>query len=400
MGDAKNSKSKLNATIVKLGLVSFFADVASEMLYPVTPIFLTSVLGVSMASLGLIEGVAESIASLMKVWSGGWSDQIQKRKPFIVLGYFLGAVSKPLIGLSRVWSDVLFARSIDRFGKGIRSAPRDALISESVSLEHRGAAFGWHRAMDTAGAAIGPLFSIALLSLFAVQMRDLYFYALIPGLVSVLLIFWVREKTHRSPNLSKVHKIFSWSTWNQLSPDFKHYLFSWSLFAIANSSDVFLLMRAKQSGFTTESVILLFCAYNLTYAVSSPKLGQLSDRVDRRKLLIAGLFIFALVYLGFAYANRPWHFWTLFLIYGTYMGATDGVGKALAVDLSPKELKGTALGLLGTVSGCCTILASAVGGLLWDHGGSTLTFLYGAAGALMGGVALLVAVKSRPVRVN
>lgn len=388
----KEFESALNPTVKKLGLVSFFADVASEMLYPVTPIFLTTVLGASMSYLGLIEGIAEAVASLLKTYSGSWSDSIARRKPFIIVGYFLGAISKPFIGLSHSWTQVLAARVLDRTGKGIRSAPRDALIVDSVAPSQRGAALGWHRGMDTLGAAVGPLFAILLLSLNPSDLRSLYYWALIPGLISVIVIFTIRESKH------EVHpKPFEnpFKTWDKCGSDFKKYIFAWGVFSIANSSDVFLLMKAKSVGLSTQSVILLFCVYNLIYALSSPYLGKLSDRVDRMKVLVAGLAIFALVYLGFGLASANWHFWLLFGIYGIYMGATDGVGKALAVDLAPKEFKATSIGILGTVTGACTIVASVLAGMIWDHFGSMWTFVFAAAGAALTIVILSFLINSK-----
>jgi MFS family permease len=376
----ENQNKVINQTVVKLGLVSFFCDVANEMLYPITPIFLTSVLGASMASLGLIEGVAEAIASLLKTYAGSWSDSIAKRKPFILIGYLLSAIAKPFIGISQSWLQVLGARAFDRTGKGIRSAPRDALIADSVSQEHLGAAFGLHRGMDTLGAAVGPLLTIFLMNQRPNDLRSLYFWALIPGLLSVAVIFSVKEKKH---SLGKTQWKNPFLSWNELNLNFKKYLLAWTVFSLANSSDVFLLMKAKTAGVSTQLVILLYCAYNLTYALSSPYLGKLSDRVDRKHLMSAGLIVFSLVYLGFSLASESWHFWILFLIYGFYMGATDGVGKALAIDLSPKNLKATGLGMLGTVTGIATIFASATAGLIWDKVGSTWTFIYGAAGAIL-----------------
>jgi MFS family permease len=351
------------------------------MLYPITPIFLTTVLGASMASLGLIEGCAEAIASLLKTYSGSWSDKLEKRKPFIIVGYALGAISKPFIGVSTNWSHVLFARLLDRTGKGIRSAPRDALIADSVIPENRGAAFGWHRSMDTLGAAIGPLFAILLLSFDAKDLRSLYFWALIPGLLSVLVLFFIKEKKHEPKKIALIINPFK--SWNLLSPEFKKFVYAWGLFSLTNSSDVFLLMKAKSSGLTLTSVILLYCAFNLVYSLSSPYLGKLSDQIPRRKLLIAGLLIFILVYLGFSQATDAWQFWVLFLSYGLYMGATEGVGKALAVDLGSERLKGTSLGILGTVTGVATIFASAIAGQVWDVFGPQYTFFYGVVGAVL-----------------
>jgi MFS family permease len=382
----ENRKNPLNKTVLSLGLVSFFADVASEMLYPITPIFLTTVLGASMASVGLVEGLAEAIASLLKTYSGVWSDSISKRKPFIVLGYFMAAIAKPIIGVATSWTHVLGARAFDRAGKGIRTAPRDALLADSVESTNRGAAFGWHRAMDTAGAAVGPLFALLLLSQDPSNLRPLFVWALLPGLLAVAVLFFI----HEPPANTK--KTNSWvnplKNFRILNADFKKYLLAWGLFSIANSSDVFLLLKAKSAGMTTASLILVYCLYNLIYAFSSPYFGKLSDKMDRRKVLMMGLAVFAAVYLGFGFVLMTWQYWALFGVYGLYMGATDGVGKALAIDLVPSDAKATAVGILGTVTGLCTIVASVVAGLLWDHVGSTSTFLYGAIGAVVSFVLL------------
>lgn len=365
----------LAPTVKKLGAVSFFADIASEMLYPITPIFLTAVLGASMTSLGLIEGVAEAIANLLKIYSGSWSDRISKRKPFVLVGYFLAAIAKPFIGISTSWIHVLLARGLDRTGKGIRSAPRDALIADSVSEKNL-------------GAALGPLLTITLISTTTSNLRSLYLWALIPGLVSVLIAMTVQEKKHAiiTENHQTIQKYWLFSDFES---SFKKYLVAWTLFSLTNSSDVFLLMKAKSSGLSTTHVVFLYCFYNLIYALSSPYLGKMSDKIPRKNLMAFGLLIYAFVYIGFGFSSQPWHFWSLFLLYGIYMGATDGVGKALAVDFCPKNLKATALGILGTTTGFATIIASTAAGLIWDHFGAPYTFFYGTAGAIIAFILLI-----------
>ncbi|MGZ3690066.1 MAG: MFS transporter, partial [Pseudobdellovibrio sp.] len=375
MSEETNEKKALNPLVIKLGIVSFFADVASEMLYPITPIFLTAVLGSSMASLGLIEGVAEALASLLKTYSGSWSDKISKRKPFVIAGYFLAAIAKPIIGLAGNWEQVLFARALDRTGKGLRTAPRDAMLADSVDESQRGAAFGWHRAMDTAGAALGPLFAITLLSANAENLRPLYYWALIPGLCSVIVLFSLKEPKAHTENKKWQNPLAAWSNF---SPEFKKYVLAWGVFSIANSSDAFLLMKVKSAGASTVTIILMYCAYNLVYALLSPYLGGLSDRMRRKNILMAGLAVFTFVYTGFSFADSSWQYWALFMIYGAYMAATDGVGKALAVDLVPSNLKATGVGMLNSVAGVCTLFASIVAGLLWDHVSAPATFIYGA----------------------
>ena len=379
------NESALNPTVKKLGLVSFFADVSSEMLYPITPLFLTTVLGASATPLGVIEGCAEAVASLLKTYSGFWSDRIEKRKPFIWVGYLLAAIGKPLVGFSETWTQVLLARSIDRTGKGLRTAPRDALLAEAVPAHLRGSAFGWHRMMDTLGAAVGPLFAIWYLQ-YSENLRGIYLLAFIPGLLAVAIALTVKDKVKVGAHNTPIKK---WSSLASLPKEFKYYLVSWSFFALANSSDVFLLLRAKQSGMSLTNVILVYCFYNLVYSLMSPYLGGLSDRIGRRKVLLFGLFVFALVYIGFIFASSEMYIWILFAIYGLYMAATDGVGKALAIDLIHKDQKATAIGYLGTVTGIATLVASSAAGWLWDHYGSAAAFGYGAVGAVLTFVALL-----------
>ena len=367
----------MNSIILRLGIISFFGDISSEMLYPITPIFLTTVLGASMTSLGLIEGCAEAVASILKIYAGSWSDRIGKRKIFVVVGYLFAALAKPMTGLARVWPHILFARSFDRVGKGLRTAPRDAMLSESVTSEERGHAFGIHRAMDTAGAAIGPLIAIAFLTFYTGSLRTIYFLAFIPGLLSVVLATSIREK----PPTTKIPVMTPWS-WRTLPKPFRNYLIGWTLFSLTNSSDVFLLMRVRQSGASVTLMILLYCFYNLFYALLSPYFGKWSDRIPRKKVLSVGLVVFALVYLGFSMATEVWQFWLLFALYGVYMAATEGVGKALAVDLFDPKLKATAVGIIGMTTGIATVIASTFAGILWDHFGSTSAFIYGAGGAL------------------
>ncbi len=369
-------KKSLNPTVIKLGTISFFGDVASEMLYPITPLFLTGVLGASMASMGFIEGVAEAVSALLKIYAAHWSDRLAKRKPFIVAGYILSSLAKPLTGFAQIWPHVLLARSMDRVGKGLRTAPRDALLSDSVEVSQRGTAFGWHRLMDTLGATVGPLLAILLLTLHPNNLRDIFYWAFIPGLITIAIVLSIKEPSKLQKSKNNWENPFK--AWRKFPTQFKTYMMAWGLFNLGNSSDVFLLMKAKAVGFSTIWVILLYCIYNLVYALSSPLFGQLSDRIERKKVLTIGLMIYAAVYLGFAQVHVKWHFWILFIIYGLYMGATEGVGKALAVDFSPKEFKATGIGILGAVTGLCAILSSSIAGIVWDQMGSAWTFYLGA----------------------
>lgn len=373
----------LTPNVVRMGLVSLFADISSEMLYPLTPIFLTVVLGAPVAAVGFIEGVAESIASLLKTVSGRMSDKSGHRRPYITWGYALAAIAKPLIGIAHGWPLVLGARSLDRFGKGLRTSPRDALLADSIDPQYRGLAFGWHRALDTAGAVIGPIVAILLLAVMHGKLRPVFAIAFIPGIIGAALTLSVRERRHA---VNHEPTPFRYSA---LPSAMRNYLIAWGVFSIANSSDVFIILKAKQVGFSNTAVILLYVVYNIVYAVASPSLGQLSDRFGRKKVLVGGLLVFSAVYLGFALNKADWMMWPLFAVYGLYIAATDGVGKALAVDLVSPEIRATAIGILGTVTGVTTLIASSVAGVLWSFVGPWAAFAYGAIGGAVG--ALLIA---------
>lgn len=377
-------KKLLNPTVVKLGLISFFSDVASEMLYPITPIFLTTVLGASKINVGLIEGVAEAVASLLKTYSGMWSDRLGQRKPFIVLSYLFSALAKPAIGVARVWPQVLAARALDRTGSGLRGGPRDAMLADAVDPKLRGAAFGLHRAMDTLGAAIGPLFAIFYLSYLSSNLRSIFLWAAVPGVIAAIIALSLKESKPKGERPA----VQRWS-WKATPLSFRHYMLAWGIFSIGNSSDVFLLLKARDTGLSLNTTILAYCLYNLIYALLSFPLGGLSDRIGRKSLLISGFAVFAVVYCGFGYATEIWQFSVLFAIYGIYMAATDGVGKALAIDLVPSQRKATAIGLLGTVNGITTLIASTLAGGLWDRFGTTLPFLFGAFTAVLAAFCLL-----------
>ena len=372
----------LTPNVIRLGLVSFFADVSSEMLYPIIPIFLTAILGVPVAIVGIIEGAAEATASLLRTVSGRLSDLSGRRRPYVLAGYTLSAVAKPLLALAMGWPMVMVARVMDRFGKGVRASPRDALLADSVDARFRGRAFGWHRAMDTTGAVVGPLLALGLISLVHDQLRLVFLLSFIPAIIGAGLVLLVRDRSHQAPVTAPRLSV------RALSPAFRGYLLAWGVFAIANSSDVFLILRARQLGMSTTMVIVLYAFYNLVYALTSPVLGHLSDILGRRRVLIGGLLVFALVYLGFALAADPKWLWALFAIYGLYTAATDGVGKAFAVDLVPTGIRASAIGLLGTITGIAALIASSVAGGVWQLIGPWAAFVYGAAGALIGSILL------------
>lgn len=385
----------LTPNVFRLGLVSFFADVSSEMLYPLMPLFLTITLGAPAAAVGIIEGAAEAAASVLKTVSGRIADRTGRRRELVFGGYSLSALAKPLIALAHSWPIVLAARLIDRTGKGFRGAPRDAIIADSTPPEVCGAAFGWHRAMDTMGAVLGPLLALGLLSLVGGDLRRVILLAAVPGAIGALLVLTVSDPRRKQGAAATRAQAFERAPAREnggrprrpaMPRSFRQYLCAWLPFVLVNSSDVFLILRAKQLGFSTAAVVLVYTIYNLVCALASVPLGHLSDRLGRRRVLAGGMIVFAAVYGGFTVANRAWHVVGLFAVYGLYIAATDGVGKAFAIDLVPHGLRATAIGLLGTLTGVATLLASGVAGVLWDGVGPWAPFLFGAVGALVSAV--------------
>ncbi|MDP1808285.1 MAG: MFS transporter [Actinomycetota bacterium] len=367
--------------IVLLGLVSMFADISSEMIYPFIPIFLADVLKVRKALIGLIEGVAESTASISVLFSGWFSDKIKKRKALAVLGYSVGVVSRPLLGLATTWSQALGLRFLDRVGKGVRAAPRDAIIADSVAATERGRAFGFHRMLDTVGAIIGPLLGAGLLYyvIGRTNYRLLFMLAGIPALIAVaILALFVAEKRAkgRDPKLPGFRLA--------LFPiEYKMFLVIIVLFGLGNSSNVFLILRAKSLGVSPVLVTMYYVAFSLTYAGFSYPAGILSDAIGRRSVLIIGYLAFALVYVGLALAARAVYMLPLFILYGTFPALTDGVQRAFAADMSPAHLRASGLGLYHFLNGLSLLPASIIGGWLWDAVGPKATFLYGAATATL-----------------
>lgn len=378
--------------VVRLGWVSALTDVSSEMLYAVTPLFLTQVLKASMSQLGLIEGLAEGTASVLKGVSGWHSDRIRKRKIFIFSGYSLSALAKPLIALAAGWPAVLLARFFDRFGKGLRTTARDALIADSCPPEKRGRAFGLHRAMDTAGALVGVAISLILLLLLQSRsdqgsaFRMLYWLAFIPAALGVLLILGVREIRPRAPQPSPGARAASLA----FGRDYYTVLILFSLFTLGCSSDAFLLMRARDAGWSVIAVIAAYLCYNASYSLLSYPVGKRADRMPKQRLLAFGFLIYAFVYLGFAWLPGKWSVWPLFLIYGVYIAFTEGVSKALVSNLVPSASRGTALGLFYMVTGLLAVIASVVAGLLWDLVSPAAPFYLGSALALIAGIGFLI----------
>ncbi len=359
--------------IILLGITSLLTDISSEMVYPILPIFLVTTLGAGPAILGLIEGIAESLASLLKVFSGYFSDLTRKRKPFTILGYASSGVGKFFLYIASSWLYVLIGRVIDRFGKGVRTAPRDAIIADSAKEGKRGAAFGLHRAMDTLGAIIGVLLAYFLVTGFKGSLRVVFLFSLIPAFFGVLFLFLVKEKKKEQTQSSKRLE-FKWSA---LDKRLRLFLIFTFIFTLGNSSNLFLLLRAKNLGGSVGLVILMYLAYNITYFLSSYPAAYLSDKIGRKKLLVSGYFFYGLVYLGFAVSHSLTMLWLLFAVYGLYIGFTEGVEKALVADIAPQNLRATAMGLHATLVGIGLLPASLFAGLLWKFLGASTPFYFG-----------------------
>ncbi|HEY3373486.1 MAG TPA: MFS transporter [Candidatus Aquicultor sp.] len=363
-----------------LGLTSLFNDISSEMIYPLIPIFLTTVLGTPVAFVGLIEGIAESTASLMKLVSGRLSDRFNQRKLPAVIGYALGAVGKPLLAVSFVWWQALFARFTDRLGKGIRTAPRDALIADSSSPDAYGRSFGFHRTMDTVGAAIGPLMALFLFPALNQNFRTYFAIAIIPAIISIfVLVKYVTEPRRSDVSKKIVLERFSLAPFNR---SFKIFLLIALVFTLGNSSDAFLVLRAQNVGISVALIPLVYLIFNLVSASIATPAGIISDKIGRKRVIAVGFATFSAVYLGFALAKTTTAVWLLFAAYGLYAGFTESIFKAYAADLAPANLRGTAYGLLNLVLGIALLPASFVAGLLWQYVNPAATFYYGSAMSL------------------
>jgi MFS family permease len=386
-------RPRLPRVVLLLGWVSFLADVSSDMAYPVLPLFLSAVLGAPGAALGTIEGLAGLVVSLTAAWSGWRSDRTRRRLPFVRLGYGLPVLGKVLIAGATVWPHVLAGRALDRLGKGLRSSPRDALIAEAVGAEARGAAFGFHRAMDTAGAATGVGAAALLLALWGSAteveaLRAVLWVSAATALLSLGLTFVVAEPRPETP----VSCTAAAAAADPLPRRYWTALAVLAVFAVANSSDAFLLLRARGQGFTPSQVVWGYALYNLTYAMFSYPVGRLSDRFGRLRLIGAGWVLYAAVYAGFAVAGTG-GLWGLFALYGVYMALTEGVGKALVADCAPRGRRGTALGVFYLVLGLCTLIGNVLAGWLWDNVSQQAPFWVGSAAALLA-LVLLVAFRA------
>jgi len=376
--------------IIILGLTSFFTDVASEMVYPLVPFFLTAKLGASPAILGVIEGIAESLASLFKVFSGYISDRLRNRKGLTIVGYAASAIGKLMLYVATAWGMVLGARVVDRLGKGIRTAPRDALIADSSAEGKRGTSFGLHRALDTGGAVVGVLLAYFFFTRLAQgEYTPVFLWSVVPAIIGVVLLFLVREAKRKEGEQAQLPSL----RWNVLPRKLRLFLIVALVFTLGNSSNTFLLLRAGRLGFSPAAAILLYLVYNIVYGLVSYPAGRLSDKIGRKRLLVAGYAFYGLVYLGFALVNVPqqaWILWALFGLYGLYIGFTDGVEKALVSDLAPVNVRATAIGLHATIVGIGLFPASFIAGQLWDRISPAATFYFGGGMGLAAAIGLML----------
>jgi len=395
-------KRILTKTILLVSFVSLFTDIASEMLYPVMPVYLRSI-GFSILLIGILEGVAEATAGLSKGYFGNLSDIKQKRVPFIRWGYTLSAFSKPMLAVFTFPIWIFFARTLDRFGKGIRTSARDAMLSDETTPEHKGKVFGFHRSLDTVGAAIGPIFALVFLSFYPQQYQWLFFIAFLPGMVAILLTLFLKDKSspvtrHSSPTppsptpplhpspvgegteVGRVGFFSYFKYWKKASSGYKLLVAGLLIFTLFNSSDAFLLLALKNKGMPDTTMIGFYIFYNLVYALFSYPIGAMADKIGLKTMLITGLIIFSGVYFFFGFANSVIAFGSLFLFYGIYSASTEGISKALISNMAAQTDTATAIGFYNSFASICALLASSLAGILWYTIGPKAMFMISGIG--------------------
>ncbi len=377
-----------------LGFVSLLTDISSKMIESVLPLFLVSILGANLLAVGLIEGIAESTASVLKVFSGALSDYFGQRKKLAVAGYGLSTLVKPLFALATSPGWILMARFGDRVGKGIRVAPRDALVADVTDKAHLGAAYGLRQSLDTIGAFTGPLAAFALMSVGGQNFRLVFWLALVPGILAVALLALSVREPNSSVNRMQNNPL-RWNTLRSLGRNYWGLVAVALLFNLGNSSDAFLLLKARQAGVSNSFVPLTIFVINLTYSLSAYPIGLISDRIGRLGLLVGGFSLYALIYLGFAFSYTPWQVWVLFALYGLYQGMSKGILLALVADRIPSNLRATAFGFINLAIGAALLPASLLAGSLWESVGSKATFITGSIFAILATVLLLTITEIR-----
>ena len=364
----------ITRTVWILSIVSLFTDTASEMLYPIMPIYLKTI-GFSIVLIGVLEGFAEALAGLSKGYFGQLSDNSGKRVPFVQLGYALSTISKPMMAIFTFPLWIFFARAIDRFGKGIRTGARDAILSDEATPATKGKIFGFHRSMDTLGAVIGPTLALVYLYFYPQDYKTLFYVAFIPGLLAVLASFLLKDKT-KIPIERKQISFFSFLNYWKTSPvQYRKLVVGLLAFTLFNSSDIFLLLKAKQAGLNDTEVIGIYIFYNLVYALCAFPIGILADKIGLKKMFVFGLLLFAIVYFGMAFSTNIYTIATLFFMYGIYAAATEGISKAWISNISDRKDTATAIGTYSGFQSICTMLASSLAGLIWYQFGANATFL-------------------------
>jgi len=376
----------ITRTVLLLSMVSLFTDMASEMLYPVMPVYLRSI-GFSVLLIGILEGIAEAVAGLSKGYFGELSDTLGKRLPFVRFGYALSAISKPMMAIFTYPFWIFGARSIDRLGKGIRTSARDALLSDETSKENKAKVFGFHRGMDTFGAVLGPTLALMFLYFYPANYKTLFLIAFAPGVVAILFTYILKEKVSDkklNPLAKKETTFFSFIKYFKESPpSYRQLVFGLLAFALFNSSDVFLLLKIKDSGLNDTHVIGIYIFYNLIYALSSFPIGILADKMGLKNIFICGLILFAIVYAGMSFADQEVEFLILFFLYGLYASSTEGVSKAWITNVVHKQNTATAIGAYSALNSIFSLLASTIAGLLWFSFGAPALFFTSAIVTLL-----------------
>ena len=384
-----------------LGLISFFTDISTEMVYPLIPLYLVSSFGATPVLVGIIEGIAESLASLLKTFSGYITDKSHRKKLIAFSGYATGLIYKLTLIVAGSWAGILGARVIDRIGKGIRTSPRDVLVSESADSKNIGKAFGLHKALDTLGAAIGILITYFILHSFSsngdYNFKKLFMISIIPALLGLTMFVFVKQKS--KPKEIKKREPF-WRDIKKIDGQLKMYLLVVFIFTLGNSSDTFILLKAKAAGFDDVSVILLYFTFTIVSSALSLPFGKMSDRIGRKKLLVPGYITFTVCYLGFAFASNQFSMISVFVMYGVYTAMITGVERAFISEISPPGLKATMLGLHSTVAGIALLPASMVAGLLWSSFGDKAPFILGASLSLSAAIILIIFMKNTNVGVK
>jgi MFS family permease len=382
-------RSILTRTIVLVSFVSLFTDIASEMLYPVMPVYLRSI-GFSILLIGILEGVAEATAGISKGYFGNYSDKISRRVPFVRWGYTLSAISKPLMAVFVFPLWIFFARTIDRLGKGIRTGARDAMLSDETTPEHKGKVFGFHRALDTVGAAIGPIGALIYLHFYPGQYKWLFVIAFFPGLIAIGLTFFLKDKEIKTVSRKSPGFFSYFSYWKQASHYYRLLVIGLLAFTLFNSSDAFLLLAIKDQGLSDESMISVYIFYNLIYALLALPIGILADKIGLHRTLIAGLLLFSGVYMMMGFAVALWQFLALFAGYAVYAASTEGVSKALISNVADKKDTATAIGFYTSFASIFTMLASSLAGFLWFVLGPKMMFTVSGVGVGLTAVYLLI----------